>query len=224
MTSDFEPEGSFVATSPGSIRHRFLLEIDELKPAEKILINKALTFAEEAHRGHFRKPSVYSESKRVAYIVHPMRVALIIIQELGLKEPETLAAALLHDVIEHSDGLVGLPEVEKQFGRSIALIISILSKPPKNENIPRENQMATYHARLAGASVSTRLIKLADRLDTLREALELRDPQQQETCLNETKETFISLAQNTDEYLHDELCVACERLEEQLKLRTVKSE
>jgi (p)ppGpp synthase/HD superfamily hydrolase len=224
MTTDFEPEASFVATSPGSIRHRLLLEIDGLKPAERILINKALTFAEEAHKGHFRKPSVFAEPKRVPYIVHPMRVALIILQELGLKESETLAAALLHDVVEHSDGLVGLPELEKQFGRPIALMVSVLYKPPKNENMPRETQMATYYARLSAANISTRIIKLADRLDTLREALDLRDPQQQESHLKETQATFITLAEATDEYLREELVVACERLEKKLKLTAVKTE
>jgi len=224
MSTDFEPEASFIATSPGSIRHRLLLEIDGLKAAERVLINKALTFAEEAHKGHFRKPSVFAEPKRVPYIVHPMRVALIILQELGLKEPETLASALLHDVIEHSDGLVGLGDVEKAFGRQIAIIISILSKPPKNANIAREAQMATYHQRIAGASISTRIIKLADRLDTLREALDLRDPQQQETYLKETQETYIALAEATDEYLHEELVQACERLANKLKLSAVNTE
>jgi (p)ppGpp synthase/HD superfamily hydrolase len=224
MTTDFEPEASFVATSAGSIRHRLLLEIDGLKPAERILINKALTFAEEAHKGHFRKPSIYPEPKRVPYIVHPMRVALIVLQELGLKESETLAAALLHDVVEHSDGMVGLPELEKQFGRQIALMISVLSKPPKNHDMPRETQMATYYARLAAANISTRIIKLADRLDSLREALDLRDPQQQENHLKETQETFIPLAEATDEYLHEELVVACERLEKKLKLSAVNTE
>jgi (p)ppGpp synthase/HD superfamily hydrolase len=224
MSTDFEPETSFIATSPGSIRHRLLLEIDGLKAGERVLINKALTFAEEAHKGHFRKPAMTPESKRVPYIVHPMRVALIILQELGLKEADTLAAALLHDVIEHSDGLVGLADVEKQFGRQIALTVSILSKPPKNANIPRETQMSTYHARVAAASISTRIIKLADRLDSLREAVDLRDPQQQETYLKETRETYIALAEATDEYLHEELVQACERLSNRLRLSAVNTE
>src|ERR1700675_1176583 len=93
----------------GTIRHKLLLEIDLLKAPQRILITNALALAEEVHEGAFRRPS--KSIPPTPYIVHPMRVALILLQELQMKDTEAVAGALLHDVIEESERRVGVGDL-----------------------------------------------------------------------------------------------------------------
>ncbi len=66
----------------------------------------------------------------------PMRVALVIVEELGLKEPLAIASALLHDSVEMSGGKLTISNVEESFGRPIAMMVSILTKPPLKADTP----------------------------------------------------------------------------------------
>lgn len=203
----------------GTIRHKLLLEIDLLKAPSRILINEALALAEQVHEGAIRRPN--KTAPVTPYIVHPMRVALILLQELQLKDPEAIAAALLHDVIEESNRRVTVGDLEQKFGRSIALMVSILTKPPTNENFAPDQLLYFYYERIKGASLQTRLVKLSDRLDNLREAVDTLDSQFQERYLKETKEIFLPFAENTDRYLYKELLATCKRMETELNFETV---
>jgi (p)ppGpp synthase/HD superfamily hydrolase len=200
----------------GTIRHKLLLEIDLLKAPSRIQINDALALAEKIHEGTFRRPS--KTDAATPYIVHPMRVALILLQELQMKDPEAIMGALLHDVVEESDRSVSISELEKRFGRAVALMVSILTKPVSNENMPPDQLLYFYHARIKGANLQTRLVKLADRLDNVREAADSVDTQFQERYLKETKEFFLPFAEDTDRYLYKELLAACSKLESALGL------
>ncbi len=79
-----------------------------------MLISEALTMAEAVHAGTFRYPSRIEAA--TPYIIHPMRVALILLQELQLKDTDTIISALLHDVIESSDRQVRVSDIENRFG------------------------------------------------------------------------------------------------------------
>jgi GTP pyrophosphokinase len=203
----------------GTIRHKLLLEIDLLKAPSRILINDALALAEQVHEGAIRRPT--KTAPVTPYIVHPMRVALILLQELQMKDPEAIAGALLHDVIEESNRRVTVGDLEKKFGRSIALMVSILTKPAINENFAADQLLYFYYERIKGANLQTRLVKLADRLDNLREAVDCLDSQFQERYLKETKEIFLPFAENTDRYLYKELLASCQKLEHELGRETV---
>lgn len=199
----------------GSIRHRLMLLVDEFAHADRIFFQNAVTLAEEAHQQQYRRP-MDTYYKPVPYIVHPMRVVLILLEELEIKDMICLTSAMLHDVIESNREKYTVAEMERRFGRPIAMMCSIMTKPEIDDFVSDEEaeaRMTTYYRRLEQASVGARLVKLADRLDSVREAAEWSDRPTQERYLAETKAAYIPFAEATDSLLHEELISACEELE-----------
>jgi (p)ppGpp synthase/HD superfamily hydrolase len=177
----------------GSIRHRLMLLVDEFAPSDRIFFQNALALAEEAHQKQYRRP-MNTYYKPVPYIVHPMRVVLILLEELEIKDMICLTAAMLHDVIEADREKYTVAEMESKFGRPIAMMCSILTKPEIDDFDSEEEadaKLATYYKRLEQASVSARLVKLADRLDSMRESLEWSDRETQERYLEETRSAYV---------------------------------
>lgn len=208
------------AAQAGQVRHRLLLSIEQFQVLDKVMLGKALSTAEEIHRDQTRKPSKEHPQQGAPYIVHPMRVALIIVEELGLKEPLAIASALMHDAVEMSNGKLTIANVEERFGRPIAMMVSILTKPPLKPDTPfleRDQKLKIYRDRIANASVETKLVKLADRLDNLRDSQNILDKGFQMRYLKETRDFYLPMADTTDQYLVDEIAIACERLEHAIK-------
>jgi (p)ppGpp synthase/HD superfamily hydrolase len=206
-----------MTSSKGVLRHRFMVEVDQLKQADRALIQKAVMYAEEMHEGQYRMSNKLG-SRPELFIVHPLKVALIILEELGLKDQISVCGALLQDVVENSGGRVTTGNIEREFGRNVALMVSILTKPPLDPSMPRNEQLATYYGRIAKANIPTRLVKLAGRLDNMREAVDLFDLEFQRQYLLETLEVYVPMALETDEYLHTELLGLCERMDRALTL------
>ena len=198
-------------SAKGAIRHRLMQTIEQLKAADRTLVNKAVQFAEEAHDGQFRM-STRQGGRPDPYVVHPMKVALIVLDELGLKDPDALSVAILHDVLESTERPITAADLEEHFGRSIALAVSILTKPKPDAEIPRQNQLTTFYGRIKQSHIVTRLICLADRLDNMRDAIDLFDQEMQLRLLEETMEVHIPLAEETDQYLLSELIAICNQL------------
>ena len=90
------------------------------------MIQRAAAFAAKAHEGVVRKGS------RLPYIVHPMEVAMIV--SVMTDDPEIIAAAYLHDVIE--DAGVTYQELETQFGHRIAELV-LEESEDKKKNLER---------------------------------------------------------------------------------------
>lgn len=197
-------------TIAGQIRHNLLLEIDQFKVPDRMLINQALALAEDVHQGDFRRPTKHPPAP---YIVHPMRVALIVLQELKMLERDVVAATLLHDVIEGSRRRIGIGQIEQTFGRNIALMVSILTKPLENRDVPKEQQLHFYYERIKSANSATRIIKLSDRLDNVRESADSFDTRFQAVYLKETRDIYLPLAAQTNQMLFEELIKACHTLE-----------
>ena len=82
------------------------------------IIQKAFEFANEAHKGIRRRSGE-------PYIMHPIAVAKIVAQEIGLGST-SICAALLHDVVEDTDFTV--EDIETQFNKRIAIIVDGLTK------------------------------------------------------------------------------------------------
>ena len=82
------------------------------------IIEKAFRFAKEAHKGIRRRSGE-------PYIMHPIAVATIVSQEIGLGST-SICAALLHDVVEDTDYTI--EDIEAQFGKKIAQIVEGLTK------------------------------------------------------------------------------------------------
>lgn len=120
------------------------------------LILDAASFAARAHQGQMRR------DEKTPYISHPYRVSLILRQFYGISDEETLAAALLHDVIE--DTPFDFQDLAERFGRKVATWVRILSKDHKLKGEPRELQ---YQKQLAKAPEQVKWVKLADMTDNL---------------------------------------------------------
>jgi GTP pyrophosphokinase len=159
------------------------------------LIERAYAFAEQAHDGKLRKSGE-------PYIVHPVRVAMIL-AEMQL-DPETLAAALLHDVIEDTDATK--EQVEKEFGPRVAHLVEGVTKLSRiplagdsgdDDRATRESERQAESLRkmfLAMADdVRVVLIKLADRLHNMR-TLEHVSPASQQRTAQQTMEIYAPLA------------------------------
>ncbi|MBN1145057.1 MAG: bifunctional (p)ppGpp synthetase/guanosine-3',5'-bis(diphosphate) 3'-pyrophosphohydrolase [Bacteroidales bacterium] len=130
------------------------------KRGDKALIRKAFKIAYDAHKGALR-------ASGEPYILHPIAVARIVTQEMGLGV-KAIVSALLHDVVEDTD--FTLEDIENHFGSKIAAIVDGLTKISgvfdKNSNLQAEN----FRKMLLTLSDDVRviLIKLADRLHNMR--------------------------------------------------------
>lgn len=127
-------------------------------------LDKAYTLARLAHSQQRRKSGEL-------YIFHPIEVARICGQELGLGAT-SIIAALLHDVVE--DTPVSLEDLEREFGKSIARIVDGLTKFSSIANVSNQDiespQAENFKKILLTISKDVRvvLIKIADRLHNMR--------------------------------------------------------
>ena len=122
---------------------------------DKQMIQKAAVFAAKAHEGMMRKGS------RIPYIYHPMEVALIVAQMTD--DPEVIAAAYLHDVLE--DTSVTPEELEQTFGGRILSLVQEESED--KERTWRERKASTIE-HLKQASREVKLLTLGDKLSNMR--------------------------------------------------------
>lgn len=119
------------------------------------LIEHALDFAHNAHRGQKRKDGI------TPYIVHPIEV-MRLLQECGCHDEEQLATALLHDTIEDCEA-VTYDKLRWLFGAAIAARVERLTKPPASDK-------AAYIADLAkNACEKVVVVKAADRICNARD-------------------------------------------------------
>lgn len=149
------------------------------------LIRKAFDIALDAHKDQRRKTGE-------PYIYHPIEVAKIVANEIGLGAT-SIACALLHDVIEDSE--YTYEDLKKIFGKNIADIVNGLTKisvmNQQNISVQSEN----YRKLLLTLSEDFRviLIKIADRLHNMR-TLESMHPAKQKKIASETAYIYAPLA------------------------------
>ena len=163
-----------------------LAKIKSYSPqADLKLVEKAYLFAHEAHKEHRRLSGE-------PYIVHPLAVANTV---ADLQQDHfTVAAALLHDVLEDAD--VTQEELEKLFGSQIVKMVSGVTKLGQLTFISREVRQAENFRKMfvaMGEDYRIIIIKLADRLHNMKTLKFLPEKKQQETAL-ETREIFAPLA------------------------------
>ncbi len=142
--------------------YRSLLKVvkSKLKPGDKNLIRTAFEMAAEAHKTMRRKSGE-------PYILHPIAVAKISVEEIGLGVRSTIAA-LLHDTVEDTD--ITLDDVKREFGSEITKIVDGLTKISNVMDVNASQQAENFKKILLTLTDDPRviLIKLADRLHNMR--------------------------------------------------------
>ncbi|MFI3269383.1 MAG: RelA/SpoT family protein [Rikenellaceae bacterium] len=123
-------------------------------------VRRAYFFAKEAHKGVRRRSGE-------PYILHPMAVAQIVVDEIGLGVKGVMAA-LLHDVVEDTE--YGSEDIERQFGEKIASMVDGLTKMSGAVTTESSQQAESFRKVLLTLSDDVRviLIKIADRLHNMR--------------------------------------------------------
>ncbi|MFN0080927.1 MAG: RelA/SpoT family protein [Ferruginibacter sp.] len=132
----------------------------KLKPGDKLLLRNAFEMAAEAHKTMRRKSGE-------PYILHPLAVAMICVDEIGLGVRSTICA-LLHDTVEDTD--ITLQDVTREFGTEIAKIVDGLTKISSVMDSNSSQQAENFKKILLTLTDDPRviLIKLADRLHNMR--------------------------------------------------------
>jgi guanosine-3',5'-bis(diphosphate) 3'-pyrophosphohydrolase len=168
-------------------QYRSLLRVlkPKLKPGDKELVRRAFEIAVDAHKTMRRKSGE-------PYILHPLAVARICVEEIGLGVRSTICA-LLHDTVEDTD--VTLDEVEREFGTEIARIIDGLTKISHVVDSNSSQQAENFKKILLTLTDDPRviLIKLADRLHNMR-TMDSMKPEKQLKVSSETVYVYAPLA------------------------------
>jgi guanosine-3',5'-bis(diphosphate) 3'-pyrophosphohydrolase len=153
--------------------------------ANEALLNRAYVYAMKAHGNQKR-------ASGDPYFSHPLEVAAIL-TELKLDDA-TIAAALLHDVIEDTD--VTRTEIDQKFGKQIGELVDGLTKIKKLDLVTKKAEQAENFRKLLVAissDIRVLLIKLADRLHNMR-TLEHKKPESRRRTADETLEIYAPLA------------------------------
>ncbi len=152
---------------------------------DREVIKKAYLFASKAHGTEKRKSGE-------PYILHPIAVAKIVSEEIGLRT-RSIASALLHDVVEDTE--YTLEDIEKEFGQQIRDIVDGLTKITVVIEGDSSLQASTFRKLLLTLVDDVRviLIKLADRLHNMR-TLQALTRKKQIKIASETLYLFAPLA------------------------------
>ena len=155
------------------------------RPYDMEMLDKAYHLAERAHDGQFRRSGE-------PYICHPLHVAMLLV-DLGM-DTESLAAALMHDVVE--DTSVTLDELESQFGADVAHMVDGVTKLTKIKFSSVEEQQAENLRKMLMAmsqDVRVMIIKLCDRLHNMRTGDAWPEQKRRDKAL-ETMEVYAPIA------------------------------
>jgi guanosine-3',5'-bis(diphosphate) 3'-pyrophosphohydrolase len=155
-------------------QYKELLKISyrTLSVSDKKLIRKAFDVAVDGHKEQRRKSGE-------AYIFHPISVAKIVASKIGL-DATSIAAALLHDVVEDSPNY-SINDIEQLFGETVARIVNGLTKISslkKDKNISLQAENFRKMLLTLNDDVRVIIIKIADRLHNMQTIQSLREDKQ----------------------------------------------
>src|SRR3989339_620365 len=163
---------------------QFLEKTEKYSPPDRDLISRAFLFAQKAHEGQ----------KRVSgepFFRHPTQVAIKLL-EFNL-DAKTIAAALLHDVVEDTDATE--QGIKKEFGDEVAFLVSGLTKLDKISYSPDKRRIESLRKMILAMAKDLRVvfIKLADRLHNMQTIYAL-PIDKQKMIAQETLEIYAPLA------------------------------
>jgi (p)ppGpp synthase/HD superfamily hydrolase len=162
----------------------------QLSGGNLAMVRRAYELAEQSHAGQMR-------DEGTPYILHPIRVAVSLVDELQIYSPTLVCGALLHDVIE--DSPVTRDDIAIEFGDEIAEIVWLLTK---FEDV----SLPAYLAAIEAASrTGAPIVKLCDRLDNLRFLAHSPKAEKKRRYIRTTQQHYLPLAARTNQYLYGEL-------------------
>lgn len=166
-----------------------LIEGFSKEDREKIIAALDLSFSQHAHQ---------KRKNGAAYVVHPIRVANVLLRETKKREADLVCAALLHDTIE--DTGLDLSAVQSQFGERVAYLVGQLSR------LANEGK-ETYLERVIGADEAVTLLKLCDRLDNCRDLVEISSNQTDfaRRQIREVEEYYLPFTSQFEPYFDEQL-------------------
>ena len=158
---------------------------DRSTTSDKKLIRSAFNMAINAHKNTRRQSGEL-------YITHPISVAKIVANEIGLGNTSVICS-LLHDVVE--DTSISLDDIKAEFGEKVATIIEGLTKISGVVESDVSLQAENFRKMILTISNDIRvvLIKIADRLDNMR-TLQYLNVKKQERIASETLYLYAPLA------------------------------
>ena len=137
-------------------------DFDVLLDESISLMDRAIVFATRAHSGTYRKGT------KIPYIVHPIEAAAIV--STMTDDPDMIAAAVLHDVVEDTDAT--LEEIRFFFNERIADLVEAESEDKRKELPPQETwmirKMETLDFLINEADRDAKILALADKLSNMR--------------------------------------------------------
>jgi HD domain len=147
------------------LRERFAAEIAAFGAPERRRLEDALALAAQLHAGDRRQSE--------PYVNHLLRVAIRIMSHYGVRDPDVVAAALLHDSVEdHAAGLAAdgrtdsaLAELGRRFGPRVAGLVGAVTNPEYDPGRDRHQQYREHVAASLDASPWARVIKASDFTD-----------------------------------------------------------
>ena len=175
-------------TAPEDLYEELKKRVLRYHPSDDLtMIEKAYRIADQSHNGQMRKSGE-------PYIVHPLCVG-IILADLEM-DKETIAAGILHDVVE--DTAMSVEEIRREFGDDVALLVDGVTKlgqvdyKVEKVEIQAENLRKMFLAMAKDIRVI--IIKLADRLHNMRTLEYMRREKQLEKA-SETMDIYAPIAQ-----------------------------
>ncbi len=148
-----------------------------IKPGDRKMLRQAFEMAADAHKSMRRKSGE-------PYILHPLAVARICVEEIGLGVRSSICS-LLHDTVEDTD--INIEDIKREFGNEIAKIVDGLTKISTVVDVNASQQAENFRKILLTLTDDPRviIIKLADRLHNMRTL----DSMKQEKQLKISSET-----------------------------------
>ncbi len=154
---------------------------------DMMILSNAFEFCHHHHKDVIRKSGK-------SYYTHPLRVAIILIEEFPYSDLQSVCACLLHDTIEDVE-TVDYELVSKKFGEDVASIVDGVTKISFDDSSKQINKAHTYRKIFMSLIKDIRviLIKLADRLHNMR-TLHYLKPKKQKLIADETINFYTPLA------------------------------
>ena len=185
-TAEQDEKKDFVPENPDELYGKLIKLVREnMTENDVFLVEKAYFIAKKAHEGQFR----FSGEP---YIIHPVSVA-IILYNLGM-DGESMAAALLHDVVEDTD--MTKENIQEEFGEDVANLVEGVTKLGKVPIFTKEEQQAENVRKMLMAmsqDIRVIIIKLADRIHNMR-TLSFMRPDKRREKAQETLEIYAPIA------------------------------